>query len=131
MSVHTHEMTLSGALAEAAVLVDGQAYFRLLYTPDAHSTRPAELDHEVRETVLPCALADPVAAEDLAQLPPGALLTVSGFLALPDTHHTDLRLVVLTVDAESPEPRPPVTTRPALRLVRTHARTHRLAATPD
>ncbi|TLS45731.1 hypothetical protein FE633_13265 [Streptomyces montanus] len=131
MSVHTHEMTLTGALAESAVLVDGQAYFRVLYAPEDHSQRPAGHEHEVREAVLPCALADPVAAADLAELQPGAPLTVSGYLALPDTNTTGLRLVVLTVDADLPKPRQPVAARPALRLVRTDDRTPHLAAPLD
>ncbi|MBK3646422.1 hypothetical protein JHN46_38020, partial [Streptomyces sp. MBT33] len=79
MSVHTHPMTLSGTLADPAVLIDGQAYFRLTYAPEDHNCAPAGHDHEVREAVLPCALADPAAAADLATLQPGAPLTVSGY----------------------------------------------------
>ncbi|MER5696047.1 hypothetical protein ACWDBO_30200 [Streptomyces mirabilis] len=118
MSVHTHEMTLTGALAETAVIDDGQAYFRVLYAPAAEGHgRTAE--HEVREAVVPCALADPAVVAVLAELQPGALLTVSGYLAMPDRYTTGLRLVVLTVVAELPEPRQPAAVQPVLRLVHT------------
>ncbi|MEV6841073.1 hypothetical protein AB0N17_42470 [Streptomyces sp. NPDC051133] len=129
MSVHTHPMTLSGTLADPAVLIDGQAYFRLTYAPEDHNCAPAGHDHEVREAVLPCALADPAAAADLATLQPGTSLTVSGYLALPDTYTSDLRLVVHTADIELSAPRQPAAPRPALRLVRTGTR--HLAGSPS
>ena len=122
MSVHTHPMTLSGTLAGPAVLINGQAYFRLTYTPEGHNSAPAGHEHEVREAVLPCALADPEAAADLARLPPGTPVTVSGYLALPDTYTSDLRLVVRTADTPPPEPGQPAVMQPALRLVRTRTR---------
>lgn len=129
MSVHTHPMTLSGTLADPAVLIDGQAYFRLTYAPEDHNCAPAGHDHEVCEALLPCALADPAAAADLATLQPGAPLTVSGYLALPDTFTSDLRLVVHTADIELSASREPAASRPALRLVRTGTR--HLAGSPS
>ena len=122
---NTPEITLTGALAEQAVLDDGEARFRLLLAPegdDGLELTPQE--HDVREAVLPCSLADPFYAADVAALPPGAPLKVTGYLSLPDQPTTPLRLVVLTVQPEDPEheafadPAPPPSQRPALRLVR-------------
>ncbi|GGN46305.1 hypothetical protein [Streptomyces fuscichromogenes] len=121
MSVRTHPMTLSGTLADPAVLINSQAYFRLTYTPEDHNCAPEGSEHEVREAVLPCALADPEAAADLAELHSGAPLTVSGYLALPDTYTSDLRLVVHTAVVEPATQRDPGAPRPALHLVRTEA----------
>ena len=72
MSVRIHPMTLSGTLADPAVLIDGQAYFRLTYAPEDHNCAPAGHDHEVREAVLPCAVADPAAAAESASRQPAA-----------------------------------------------------------
>ncbi|MGP3950948.1 hypothetical protein [Streptomyces sp. 7N604] len=125
----TPVLTLSGALAEPAVFDGGQARFRLLLAPegdDGQELTPQE--HDIREAVLPCSLADPVIAADVAALQPGAPLKVTGYLALPDQPNKPLRLVVLTVQPEdsehdgafsAPASTPPQ--RPALRLVRTAA----------
>lgn len=121
--MNTPALTLSGALAEPAVLDGDEARFRLLLAPegdDGHDLTPQE--HDVREAVLPCYLADPVGAPEVAALPPGAPLKVTGYLALPEQPSTLLRLVVLTVQPEDPEheafaPSPPPSQRPALRLV--------------
>ncbi|MCQ8833782.1 hypothetical protein [Streptomyces malaysiensis] len=123
--MNTPALTLSGALAEPAVLDGDEARFRLLLAPegDGHELTPQE--HDVREAVLPCYLADPVGAPELAALPPGASLKVTGYLALPEQPTTPLRLVVLTVQPEDPEheafaaPSPPPSQCPALRLVYT------------
>lgn len=119
----TPEITLTGALAEQAVLVAGEARFRLLLAPEGDGQELTPQEHDVREAVLPCSLADPFYAADIAALPPGAPLTVTGYLSLPDQPTTPLRLVVVTVQPEDPEheafaaPAPPPTKRPALRLV--------------
>lgn len=121
--MNTPALALSGALAEPAVLNGDEARFRLLLAPegdDSHKLTPQE--HEVREAVLPCYLADPVGAPEVAALPPGAPLKVTGYLALPEQPSTPLRLVVLTVQPEVPDleafaPSPSASQRPALRLV--------------
>ncbi|MEU0949941.1 hypothetical protein ABZ379_45875 [Streptomyces canus] len=124
----TPELTLSGALAEPAVLHGDEARFRLLLAPDGddgHELTPPE--HDVREAVLPCYLSDPVGAPEIAGLPPGAPLKVTGYLALPDQPTTPLRLIVLTVQREDPEHEafatPAPSQRPALRLVPTSGTT--------
>ncbi len=126
----TPEITVTGALAERAVLDHGQARFRLLLAPDGDDGQElTPQEHDVREAVLPCSLADPFYAADVAALPPGAPLKVTGYLTLPDQPTTPLRLVVLTVHPEDPEheafadPAPPPSQRPALRLVRASATT--------
>jgi hypothetical protein len=121
---NTPEITLTGALAEQAVLDNGEARFRLLLAPEGDGQELTPQEHDVREAVLPCSLADPFYAADVAALPPGAPLKVTGYLSLPDQPTTPLRLVVLTVQPEDPEheafadPAPPPSQRPALRLVR-------------
>lgn len=121
--MNTPALALSGALAEPAVLDGDEVRFRLLLAPegdDSHELTPQE--HEIREAVLPCYLADPVGAPEVAALPPGAPLKVTGYLALPEHPSTPLRLIVLTAQPENPEheafaPSPPPSHRPALRLV--------------
>ncbi|KMS74236.1 hypothetical protein ACM01_15075 [Streptomyces viridochromogenes] len=121
--MRTPELTLSGALVEQAALDGDEARFRLLLAPEGdHGQELTPHEHDVREAVLPCYLSDPVGAPDVAALPPGAPLKVTGYLALPDQPTTPLRLVVHTVQPEDPEHEafatPAPLQRPALRLVR-------------
>jgi hypothetical protein len=119
------ELTLSGALAEQALLEDGKARFRLLLPPEGNDGQElTPQQHDVREAVLPCSLADPFSAAELAALPAGAPLKVTGYLELPAQPASLLRLVVLTVEPDDPDheafaaPAPPPSQRPPLRLVR-------------
>ncbi|MFG2681231.1 hypothetical protein [Streptomyces sp. NPDC048392] len=128
--MQTPELTLSGALAEPAVLDGDEARFRLLLAPDGDDGQElTPPEHDVREAVLPCYLSDPVGAPEVAALSPGAPLKVTGYLALPDQPTTPLRLVVLTVQREDLEHEAFATSapsqRPALRLVPTSGTTTR------
>lgn len=121
----TREITLTGALAEQAVLDNGEARFRLLLALEGDGGQElTPQEHDVREAVLPCSLADPFYAADVAALPPGAPLRVTGYLSLADHPTMPLRLVVVTVQPEDPEheafaaPAPPPPKRPVVRLVR-------------
>lgn len=123
--IDTPAPTFNGVLAEPAVLDRGEARFRLLIAPEGDDGQElTPQDHDVREAVLPCTLADPVSAAHIAALPPGTPLKVTGYLALPNQPGTPLRLVVLTIQAEDTEydafaaPTPP---RPNLSLVGTAA----------
>ena len=119
-------LTFNGALAEPAVLDRGEARFRLLIAPEGDDGQElTPQDHDVREAVLPCSVADPVSAAHIAALQPGAPLKVTGYLALPNQPGTPLLLVVLTVQAEDTEydafAAPSTPSRPYLSLVGTAA----------
>lgn len=94
-------LTLSGPLSEPVIFVNGQARFRVLYASEGDDNQGhTAQDHEVNETVLPCVVSDPVLAAPLADLKPGTMLHLTGFLAVPGTDGNPLRLVVRTIEFE-------------------------------
>ncbi|MGW0334288.1 hypothetical protein ACWD0J_20870 [Streptomyces sp. NPDC003011] len=101
MPLDHHQLTLSGVLAEPAVVRRGHTYFRLRYTPeDRDQDLPAE-DRTVSEGVLPCAVSSE-AAPGLGSVPAGTSLQVAGFLVLPGVRDTQLRLAASEVRAGPP-----------------------------